>query len=103
MPSDTPKIILKNTAYGQWNSAITTDLIVSDSVSLDEARQIGDTLYYIERRPQEAGRCVIVKNTMGTSSDVLPEPYSANSRVHEYGGGCYCLHHDQIFFVNFVT
>ncbi|NOQ91028.1 MAG: prolyl oligopeptidase family serine peptidase [Gammaproteobacteria bacterium] len=100
MPSDTPKTTHDNTAYGQWNSAITTELIVSDSVSIDEARQVGNSLYYIERRPQQAGRSVIVKNTRGISVDILPEPYSANSRVHEYGGGCYCVHHEQIFFVN---
>jgi dipeptidyl aminopeptidase/acylaminoacyl peptidase len=92
--------LTKDTAYGQWTSAITSDLIVSDSIAIDEARQLGDSLYYIERRPHEAGRCVIVKYTNNTSIDILPEPYSANSRVHEYGGGSYCVHQDQIFFVN---
>jgi len=95
-----PKTTQDNSAYGQWSSDITTDLIVSDSVSLDETRQIGDTLYYIERRPQQAGRCVIVKYSDGVSTDVLPDPYSANSRVHEYGGGCYCVNDEQIFFIN---
>lgn len=100
MPINHSHELKKNTAYGQWASTITSDLIVSDSVSLDEVRQVGDSLYYIERRPHEAGRCVIVKYTDGTSVDILPEAYSANSRVHEYGGGCYCLHGEQVFFIN---
>jgi len=100
MPIDHAHKLKKNTAYGQWASTITTDLIVSDSVSLDEVRQVGESLYYIERRPHEAGRCVIVKHTDGTSVDILPEAYSANSRVHEYGGGCYCIHGEQVFFIN---
>ena len=90
--------------YGNWPSQITAELIVSDSVSLDEARVTASALYYIERRPQEKGRCVIVRNEAGVSTDVLPAPYSARSRVHEYGGGCYCVDEtrdgDRIFFVN---
>ncbi|MBT8135266.1 MAG: prolyl oligopeptidase family serine peptidase, partial [Gammaproteobacteria bacterium] len=87
-------------SYGSWSSKITSDLIVTDSISIDEARQIADSLYYIERRPQEGGRCVIVKSHEGITADILPAPYSARSRVHEYGGGCYCVQDDTIFFVN---
>jgi len=90
--------------YGNWPSKITSELIVSDSVSIDEARLTATAVYYIERRPQEKGRCVIVRSGDGVSLDVLPPPYSARSRVHEYGGGCYCLDEnhdgDRIFFVN---
>jgi dipeptidyl aminopeptidase/acylaminoacyl peptidase len=93
-----------DTDYGNWPSEITSELIVSDSVSIDEARLTATALYYVERRPQEKGRCVIVRNEDGISLDVLPAPYSARSRVHEYGGGCYCLDEsrdgDRIFFVN---
>lgn len=86
--------------YGNWSSRISTDLIISDSVSLDEAKQVKNILYYIERRPQEAGRCVIVKYSDGSSTDILPAPYSARSRVHEYGGGCYCVNQESVFFIN---
>ena len=90
----------KRNTYGNWPSKISAQLIVSDSIGIDEVRQAGDALFHIERRPQEAGRCVIVKSTTGKSEDMLPPPYSARSRVHEYGGGCYYVHGDQLFFVN---
>lgn len=86
--------------YGNWPSAISSQLVVSDSISLDEPVLSGGSLYYIERRPQEAGRCVIVKSADDSRIDVLPAPYSARSRVHEYGGGCYCVASDTIFFIN---
>lgn len=91
---------VKKATYGNWPSKITTELIVSDSISIDEARQVADSLYYIERRPQEGGRCVIVKITDGEAADLLPAPYSARSRVHEYGGGSYCIQGDCLFFIN---
>jgi len=92
--------LAKRDVYGNWPSKISASLIVSDSLSIDEARQIEDTLFYIERRPQEAGRCVIVKITEGHAEDILPAPYSARSRVHEYGGGSYCVHENMLFFIN---
>ncbi|VAW50877.1 Prolyl oligopeptidase family protein [hydrothermal vent metagenome] len=90
----------KQATYGNWVSAITSDLIIKDNVSIDEAKQVGDSLYYIERRPQEAGRCVIVKATQDKTIDITPAPYSVRSRVHEYGGGCYCTYKDWVFFIN---
>ena len=90
----------KRNVYGDWPSPVSARLIVSDSISIDEIRCSGDEVFYIERRPQEAGRCVIVKIADGKAKDVLPPPYSARSRVHEYGGGCYCLQQNLLFFVN---
>jgi len=97
--------LLPPQSNGNWHSAITADLIVSDNISIDECRLTTKALYYIERRPQQSGRCLIVKQNGHSSCDLLPEPYSARSRVHEYGGGCYCIGNDQsgndiIYFVN---
>ena len=82
------------------SAAISADLIVSDSVSIDEPKLSEESIYYLERRPQEGGRCVIVKVTNNKTSDVLPSPYSARSRVHEYGGGSYCIAGQQVLFIN---
>jgi hypothetical protein len=36
----------------------------------------------------------------GEIADVLPAGFSARTRVHEYGGGAWCLHDDVLFFAN---
>ena len=90
----------QSSTYGNWASAISSELIVNDSLTLDEPRQIGQTIYYIERRPHESGRCVIVAVNGTPPTDILPSPYSARSRVHEYGGGSYCVYEDVVYFVN---
>lgn len=91
----------KNTpAYGAWTSPITNNLITADSVSLDELQLHSSGTYWLERRPDEQGRCVIVKHSNGQNYDLIPKPYSARSRVHEYGGGVYCIANNGIYFVN---
>ncbi|HKB05871.1 MAG TPA: hypothetical protein VKD90_26990, partial [Gemmataceae bacterium] len=74
--------------FGSWASPITSDLIAAASVGLHDVLLDGDTIYWVEGRPQEAGRYVLVRrNADGTSADVNPPPINARTRVHEYGGG----------------
>jgi hypothetical protein len=69
-------------SFGSWASPITADVVVADSVSLSEPRLDGDDIYWIEGRPLEKGRSVIVARAAdGTISDVTPAPFSARSRV----------------------
>ncbi len=86
--------------YGSWKSPITSDLITSESVSLDQVHIYDGTVYWLERRPMESGRSVIVSFCNNTTKDMLPPPFNARSRVHEYGGGVYCVCKKGIFFVN---
>ncbi len=86
---------------GSWTSPITTGLIASRSIGLDEIVLDGDDIYWLETRPAENGRCVIVRKTpSGEISDLLPPPFSARSRVHDYGGGAYTVSGGEIFFSN---
>ena len=102
MTSTQNKPIRTSETYGNWVSDITSELIVSDSISIGETQQTTESIYYIERRPQQGGRCVIVKATLtdGLTSDILAAPYSARSRVHEYGGGSFYAEQDSVFFIN---
>ena len=90
----------KTAIYGNWPSAISSDMIANDNISIDEPKQTNKSIFYIERRPTENGRCVIVKQINNISTDIIPKPYSARSRVHEYGGGCYYADDKQVFFIN---
>ncbi len=90
----------KTMTFGDWPSAISAELVAGDSISIDEPRLTESSIFYIERRPAENGRCVIVQQTKDKTADVIPSPYSARSRVHEYGGGSYCADEEQVFFIN---
>ena len=88
--------------YGSWKSPITSDLIVSGSVGLSQPGFDGDDIYWVELRPTEAGRNVIVRrNPNGTHTDLTPQPFNARTRVHEYGGGDYVVVNGVIYFSNF--
>ncbi len=88
--------------YGTWRSPITTDLITGRRVGLASPRIDGDDVYWIENRPEEAGRSVIVRRTAdGTTSDAIPAGFNARTRVHEYGGGAYTVQDGVLIFANF--
>ena len=92
----------KVASYGSWKSPITTDLIVSGSVGLTQPLIDGEDVYWIEMRPTEGGRSVIVKrNRDGSCADVIPPPFNARTRVHEYGGGDYMVRDGAVYFSNF--
>ena len=65
---------VKTAPYGSWRSPITSDLIVAQSIGLSEVRFDGDEIYWLESRPQEAGRSVVVRFIQWNSSseDVTP-------------------------------
>ena len=94
----------KNTApYGSWQSPITSDLIVAGTVGLGQVRLDGEAVYWIEQRPTEGGRNVIVRRTPdGTIADLTPRPFNARTRVHEYGGGAYAVRDGALYFSNFT-
>ncbi|MEP6740971.1 MAG: S9 family peptidase [bacterium] len=88
--------------YGSWESPITSDLIVAGTVGLGQPLIDGDDVYWIEMRPGEAGRSVIVKRDVGGRiADVTPAGFNARTRVHEYGGGDYAVRDGQVYFSNF--
>lgn len=88
--------------YGSWKSPITADLIVAGTVSLDQVVLDGEDIYWLEGRPAEAGRYVVVRRTPdGRTEDVTPAPFNARTRVHEYGGGSYTVADGVVYFTNF--
>ena len=89
--------------YGSWKSPITTSLIVSGTVGLGQIALDGDDVYWVEMRPSEGGRMVIVRRGAdGVAEDVTPPPYNARTRVHEYGGGAFLVADSVAYFSNFA-
>jgi dipeptidyl aminopeptidase/acylaminoacyl peptidase len=78
--------------YGTWPSPITPELLVHEAVRLSNVEVDGDRVYWVEGRPAEAGRQVIVRREAdGSTTDVSPAGFSARTQVHEYGGRCYAV------------
>ncbi len=88
--------------YGSWQSPIKSDLIVSESVRISDVALDGRDIYWVEMRPSEGGRNVVVRhNPDGHTTDVTPPDFNARSRVHEYGGRSFAVHAADFFFSNF--
>ena len=93
---------VKIVPYGSWKSPITSDLIVSRSVRLGHIALDGPEVYWIESRPTEQGRSVIVRGGAGQApADVTPAGFNVRTRVHEYGGGDFTVRNGVIYFINF--
>jgi dipeptidyl aminopeptidase/acylaminoacyl peptidase len=93
----------KTVPYGSWKSPITSELIVAQSIGLSEARIDGGTIYWLEARPQEQGRSVVVRAgaTAELATDIIPPPFNVRTRVHEYGGGSWTVVDRTVYFSNF--
>lgn len=87
--------------YGSWPSTITAASVSASSVRYNEPRFADGKLFWLESRPTEKGRNAVVTDTPNNEpQDVLPAPWSAQSKVHEYGGGAYTVWQDTLYFVN---
>ncbi|MFP8879868.1 MAG: prolyl oligopeptidase family serine peptidase [Myxococcota bacterium] len=88
---------------GSWRSPITTELITSSAVGLSSLRVAGADLYWLEARPSEAGRVVLVRRqASGEIQDITAAPFNVRSRVHENGGGAYQVDESGLVFVDFA-
>ena len=89
--------------FGSWRSPITSDLIVAETVALTQPRIDQDCVYWLEMRPAEGGRNVIVRRDPNDQlTDVTPKPFNVRTRVHEYGGGDFLVKNRAVYFSNFV-
>ena len=88
--------------YGSWQSPLTADHLVQGTVRFGDVAVAGQHVYWIESRPEQAGRCAIVCWKPGSQPvDVLPEQFSARTTAHEYGGGAFTVADDTVYFVNY--
>ncbi len=88
--------------FGSWKSPISAEMLVAKSVRFGDLAIDGDTLYWLEGRPEEQGRYAIVCRTPdGKTADVLPPPWSARTTAHEYGGGAFLPADGVVYFSNY--
>lgn len=87
-------------AYGTWDSPLSADHLVEHVVRLSQPQVDGDDIYWVESRPSDGGREVIVRRSGGDVRDVIPAEFYARTRVHEYGGRCYAVRNGTVVFSN---
>lgn len=72
---------------GSWPSVLTPELLAEGAVSLSYAAANDGQLCWIEGRPAEGGRSVLMRRTSaGIVQEALGADADVRSRVHEYGG-----------------
>ncbi|HLQ79981.1 MAG TPA: prolyl oligopeptidase family serine peptidase [Brachybacterium sp.] len=95
--------------YGSWPSPITAELLATGGTQLGAPRLVGEAVWWTEGISTEGGRQAILRtagpvavpgNETGAADGaedaqdpvtVLPAPYNARSRVHEYGGASWTV------------
>ncbi|MGI9451215.1 MAG: S9 family peptidase, partial [Geminicoccaceae bacterium] len=88
--------------YGTWSSPITPELLTKAQVGLSGPLLDRGEVYWLEGRPEEAGRQVLVRLNRGEAiDDLTPTPFNVRTRVHEYGGGAAAVADGVIIAVNF--
>ncbi|HUT57974.1 MAG TPA: S9 family peptidase [Phycisphaerae bacterium] len=89
--------------YGSWKSPIQARQIAAGTVRLSEVMLDGEWVWWLELRPAEGGRCVVVRlGPDGRPVDMTPVGFNTRTRVHEYGGGSYLPCGNAVVFANFA-
>ena len=92
---------LKTLPYGAWPSPVSTERLTHSVPGVREPGSNGHNLSWLEARPQEKGRHVLVRQTPEGPRDVTPAPWNVRNRVHEYGGGSWAADGEVIVFSHF--
>ena len=88
--------------YGSWPSPVSVEFVAGKERSLTPNLQVdGDDLYFIEARPDEGGRQVLMRRTPdGKVEAAIPEAFNVRTRYLEYGGTCFLVRQGEIYFVH---
>ena len=78
-------------AYGSWKSPISAADVAKGASGVTYPSIAGGEVWWQERRPAENGRTAIMASAgaSGEPRELLPAPWNARTRVHEYGGKSY--------------
>ena len=88
--------------YGTWRSPLAAEMLVASAVRLGFTWLEDGSVYWLESRPAEGGRSVLVRQDHGGEpADVMPVGFNVRTKVHEYGGGSFLVHRGTVFASNF--
>lgn len=92
-----------NAPFGTWISPISAADTVAGAIGFAEVAYEAGVLYWVEQRPSEAGRQVLVSQDRDANiDDLTPPPINVRTRVHEYGGEALIVGHGAVVFSEFT-
>jgi dipeptidyl aminopeptidase/acylaminoacyl peptidase len=88
--------------FGTWTSPIQAHMVAAASLRLGGVVVDGDDIYWVEGRPEDGGRNVVVRRASdGRTTDISPPTANVRTRVHEYGGAAYAVSNGTLYYVDF--
>jgi len=90
--------------YGEWPSPIAADALATGSRSFEQIELDGDAICWVEVRPDEKGRYVVMRwSSSNGLEELTPAGFSARTLVNSYGGGSLGVRDRRVCFTNFAT
>jgi dipeptidyl aminopeptidase/acylaminoacyl peptidase len=90
--------------YGSWPTELSADRILAGALRLGRPQLDRGWLYWLEGRPSEGGRQVVVRSRPGVEpADVSPADQNVRTLVHEYGGGEYRVRGGRLVHADMVS
>jgi len=94
---------MQQAPYGTWHSPLAAADLARSAIALNYVQVAGGQPYWIEGRPAEGGRNVLMTmGADGAAQELTPAGFNARTRVHEYGGTPYAVGRNAIYFSNFA-
>src|SRR6185312_16681839 len=87
--------------YGSWASPVTAESLAEGAIGVANLLVDNGRLYWLESRPAEGGRLVIMTDGADAARQLTPDGFNVRTRVHEYGGAPYVVSGDTLYFANF--
>jgi dipeptidyl aminopeptidase/acylaminoacyl peptidase len=92
--------------FGTWESPFSASLIAEGMTPLGGVQVSGSDVVWLEGRPTEGGRYVLVRRSVddgpGAAEVLTPAGFNVRTRVHEYGGGAALVAGGTVYFSNFA-
>ena len=99
----------RDAACGSWPDALGSADLTRGALRLSAPQWLGETLFWIEGRPSEGGRQVLMAGdrsgeagapSLSGLREMSPAEANVRTRVHEYGGGEFALAANFLCFVD---
>ena len=95
--ADYSAAVVENSPYGTWTSPISAADVAATGGGAQWLDVVDGEAWWAEARPAEGGRLALVR---ADGTEMLPAPWNARNRVHEYGGRPWLVVGRSIYFTH---